>query len=124
MKSQLIIKRLFQGAGVLILVLVFVALGKWQLDRAADLKTMQAAAKVIDQKIYTLNELAAPSVALDSRNVNKTVSVSGFYVANFKAPFQKDIDGKVSDWEVALLQVDGSDPYLECWWCVDFGQIA
>jgi len=101
---------LFQGAGVLILVLVFVALGKWQLDRAADLKTMQAAAKVIDQKIYTLNELAAPSVALDSRNVNKTVSVSGFYVANFKAPFQKDIDGKVSDWEVALLQVDGSDP--------------
>ena len=110
MKSQLIIKRLFQGAGVLILVLVFVALGKWQLDRAADLKTMQAAAKVIDQKIYTLNELAAPSVALDSRNVNKTVSVSGFYVSNFKAPFQKDIDGKVSDWEVALLQVDGSDP--------------
>jgi cytochrome oxidase assembly protein ShyY1 len=110
MKSQLIIKRLFQGAGVLILVLVFVALGKWQLDRAADLKTMQAAAKVIDQKIYTLNELAAPSVALDSRNVNKTVSVSGFYVANLKAPFQKDIDGKVSDWEVALLQVDGSDP--------------
>ena len=110
MKSQLIIKRLFQGAGVLILVLVFVALGKWQFDRAADLKTMQAAAKVIDQKIYTLNELAAPSVALDSRNVNKTVSVSGFYVANFKAPFQKDIDGKVSDWEVALLQVDGSDP--------------
>ena len=110
MKSQLIIKRLFQGAGVLILVLVFVALGKWQLDRAADLKTMQAAAKVIDQKVYSLGELAQPSVALDSRNVNKTVSVSGSYVANFKAPFQKDIDGKVSDWEVALLQVDGSDP--------------
>lgn len=110
MKSQLIIKRLFQGAGVLILVLVFVALGKWQLDRAADLKTMQAAAKVIDQKVYSLGELAQPSVALDSRNVNKTVSVSGFYVANFKAPFQKDIDGKVSDWEVALLQVDGSVP--------------
>lgn len=101
---------MFQGAGVLILVLVFVALGKWQLDRAADLKTMQAAAKVIDQKVYSLGELAQPSVALDSRNVNKTVSVSGFYVANFKAPFQKDIDGKVSDWEVALLQVDGSDP--------------
>lgn len=90
--------------------MVFVALGKWQLDRAADLKTMQAAAKVIDQKVYSLGELAQPSVALDSRNVNKTVSVSGFYVANFKAPFQKDIDGKVSDWEVALLQVDGSDP--------------
>ena len=110
MKTQLIIKKLSQGAGVLLLVLVFIALGKWQLDRAADLKTMQAAAKVIDQKVYTLNELAQPSVALDSRNVNKTISVTGFYVANFKAPFQKDAAGKVSDWEVALLQVDGSDP--------------
>ena len=110
MKTQLIIKRLFQGAGVLLLVLVFVALGKWQLNRAADLKSMQAAAKVIDQKIYSLGELAQPSVALDSRHVNKSVAVSGFYVANFKAPFQKDADGKVSDWEVALLQVDGSDP--------------
>ena len=110
MKTQLIIKRLFQGAGVLLLILVFIALGKWQLDRAADLKSMQAAAKVIDQKIYSLGELAQPSVALDSRHVNKSVAVSGFYVANFKAPFQKAADGQVSDWEVALLQVDGSDP--------------
>jgi hypothetical protein len=47
---------------------------------------------------------------LDSRHVNKSVAVSGFYVANFKAPFQKDAAGKVSDWEVALLQVDGSSP--------------
>ena len=110
MKTQLIIKRLFQGAGVLLLILVFIALGKWQLDRAADLKSMQAAATVIDQKIYSLGELAQPSVALDSRHVNKSVAVSGFYVANFKAPFQKAADGQVSDWEVALLQVDGSDP--------------
>ena len=110
MKTQLIIKRFFQGTGVLLLVLVFIALGKWQLDRAADLKSMQAAAKVVDQKIYSLDELAQPGASLDSRNVNKSVAVSGFYVANFKAPLQKDIDGKVSDWEVALLQVDGSNP--------------
>jgi hypothetical protein len=38
------------------------------------------------------------------------VAVSGFYIANFKAPLQSDSDGKVRDWEVALLQVDGSDP--------------
>ncbi|CAB4993773.1 unannotated protein [freshwater metagenome] len=49
-------------------------------------------------------------MALDSRNVNKQISVTGFYVANFKAPLQSDKDGKVSDWEVALLQVDGSNP--------------
>ena len=110
MKIQLTIKKFFQGAGVISLALVFIALGNWQLDRSVIVKELNAAAKVIDPKIYDLGELAEPSVALDSRNVNKSVAFSGFYVANFKAPFQKDIDGKVSDWEVALLQVDGSDP--------------
>ena len=110
MKTQLTIKKLFQGAAVISLALVFVALGNWQLDRSVVVKELNAAAKVIDPKVYSLGELAAPSVALDSRNVNKSVSVSGFYISNFKAPYQKDIDGKVSDWEVGLLQVDGSDP--------------
>jgi len=110
MKTQLTIKKFFQGAGVISLALVFIALGNWQLDRSVIVKELNAASKVIDPKIYDLNELAEPSVALDSRNVNKSVAFSGFYVANFKAPFQKDVDGKVSDWEVGLLQVDGSDP--------------
>ncbi len=110
MKTQLTIKKLFQGAAVISLALVFVALGNWQLDRSVVVKELNAAAKVIDPKVYPLGELASPSVALDSRNVNKSVSVSGFYISNFKAPYQKDIDGKVSDWEVGLLQVDGSDP--------------
>jgi hypothetical protein len=110
MKTKLTIKKVFQGALVIALALVFVALGNWQLERSVIVKELNAAAKVIDPKIYELGELAEPSVALDSRNVNKSVAFSGFYVANFKAPFQKDIDGKVSDWEVGLLQVDGSDP--------------
>jgi hypothetical protein len=110
MKTQLTIKKFFQGAGVISLALVFIALGNWQLDRSVIVKELNAASKVIDPKIYYLGELAEPSVALDSRNVNKSVAFSGFYVANFKAPFQKDVDGKVSDWEVGLLQVDGSDP--------------
>jgi cytochrome oxidase assembly protein ShyY1 len=110
MKTQLTIKKFFQGAGVISLALVFIALGNWQLDRSVIVKELNAASKVIDPKIYDLGELAEPSVALDSRNVNKSVAFSGFYVANFKAPFQKDVDGKVSDWEVGLLQVDGSDP--------------
>jgi cytochrome oxidase assembly protein ShyY1 len=110
MKTQLIIKKFFQGAAVISLALIFVALGNWQLDRSVIVKELNAAAKVIDPKIYSLGELAEPSVALDSRNVNKSVAFSGFYVANFKAPFQKDVDGQVSDWEVGLLQVDGSDP--------------
>jgi hypothetical protein len=87
-----------------------VGLGKWQLDSAASVKEAKAVAKLVDPNTYPLAELATPTLPLDSRNVNKQVSVSGFYVANFKAPLQQDVDGSVSDWEVALLQIDGSSP--------------
>ena len=110
MKTKSIIKKFLQALGVIAIALVLVGLGNWQLDRAAIVKESNAAAKVIDPKVYSLSELAKPTVALDSRNVNKKVAVSGFYVANFKAPFQSDKDGIVSDWEVALLQVDEIDP--------------
>jgi cytochrome oxidase assembly protein ShyY1 len=110
MKIKAIAKKFLQAIGVLTIALVLVGLGNWQLDRAHLVKETNAAAKVVDPKIYSLNELAAPTVALDSRNVNKQVAVSGFYIANFKAPLQSDSDGKVSDWEVALLQVDGTEP--------------
>jgi cytochrome oxidase assembly protein ShyY1 len=110
MKIKAIAKKFLQALGVLAIVLVLVGLGNWQLDRAHLVKETNAAAKVIDPKVYSLNDLAAPTVALDSRNVNKQVAVSGFYIANFKAPLQSDSDGKLADWEVALLQVDGSDP--------------
>jgi len=110
MKTRSIINKFLQALGVIALALVFVGLGNWQLDRAGVVKELKAAAKVIDPKIYSLSDLAAPTVALDSRNVNKQVAVSGFYIANFKAPLQSDKNGAVSDWEVALLQVDGSVP--------------
>ena len=110
MKTRAIIKKFFQGLLVLAVVLVLVGLGNWQLDRAALVKENNAAAKVVDPKIYLLKDLATPPLPLDSRNVNKQVSVEGFYVANFKAPLQRDRDGAVSDWEVALLQVDGLTP--------------
>ena len=110
MKIKAIAKKFLQALGVLAIVLVLIGLGNWQLDRAHLVKETNAAAKVIDPKIYSLNELAMPTVALDSRNVNKQVAVSGFYIANFKAPLQSDSAGKVNNWEVALLQVDGSDP--------------
>jgi cytochrome oxidase assembly protein ShyY1 len=110
MKTRAIIKKLLQGLLVLALVLALVGLGKWQLDRAALVKESNAAAKIVDPNVYSLKDLAAPALPLDSRNVNKQVSVNGFYVANFKAPRQSDRNGKVSDWEVALLQVDGLTP--------------
>jgi len=110
MKIKAIAKKFLQALGIFAIALVLVGLGNWQLDRAHLVKETNAAAKVIDPKVYSLNELAAPTVALDSRNVNKQVAVSGFYIANFKAPLQSDSDGKVNDWEVALLQVYGADP--------------
>lgn len=110
MKTRAIIKKLFQGAGILLIVVVLIGLGNWQLDRAANLKATQAAAKVIYPKVYSLAEVAQPTGVLDSRSVNKKILLSGFYVANFKAPLQQDIEGKVSDWEAALLQVADSNP--------------
>ena len=107
MKTKEIIKKFSQALGVVAIALVLVGLGNWQLDRAGTVKELNAAAKIIDPKLYSLGDLAAPTVALDSRNVNKKVAVSGFYISNFKAPRQSDKDGVVSDWEVALLQVDG-----------------
>ena len=103
MKTRAIIKKLFQGLLVLVVVLVLVGLGNWQLDRAAFVKENNATAKVVDPKIYSLKVLATSTLPIDSRNVNKQVSIEGFYVANFKAPLQRDRDGAVSDWEVALL---------------------
>jgi cytochrome oxidase assembly protein ShyY1 len=110
MKTRSIIKKFLQALGVIAIALVLVGLGNWQLDRAGIVKELNAAAKVIDPKVYSLSELAEPTLALDSRNVNKQVSVSGFYIADFKAPLQSDKDGVVKDWEVALLQVDGVTP--------------
>jgi cytochrome oxidase assembly protein ShyY1 len=110
MKTRAIIKKFLQGLLVLALVLVLIGLGKWQLDSAASVKEAKAVAKLVDPNTYPLGELAAPTLPLDSRSVNKKVSVSGFYVANFRAPLQQDVDGTVSDWEVALLQIDGSTP--------------
>jgi cytochrome oxidase assembly protein ShyY1 len=110
MKTRAIIKKFLQGLLVLALVLVLIGLGKWQLDSAASVKEAKAVAKLVDPNTYPLKELAAPTLPLDSRSVNKKVSVSGFYVANFRAPLQQDVDGTVSDWEVALLQIDGSTP--------------
>ena len=110
MRTRAIIKKFLQGLLVLALALTLIGLGKWQLDRAAIVKESNAAAKIVDPNVYTLEELATPALPLDSRNVKKQVLVNGFYVANFKAPRQSDKDGKVSDWEVALLQVDGLTP--------------
>jgi cytochrome oxidase assembly protein ShyY1 len=59
-----------------------------------------------------LESLAKPRSALDTKVDSKSVSASGFYVANFRAPNQKDGSGVVQDWEVALMQTDATSAIL------------
>lgn len=97
-----------QAVAVLLLAAIFVGLGIWQLQRADELKDSLKVATTIDTKIVPLESVATPRVSLTPTALNRTVSVTGQYIQNFRAPNQIDGDGKQADWEVALLQV-GTD---------------
>jgi len=97
-----------QAVAVIALAAIFVGLGVWQLQRAADLKNSLKVATTIDTQVVRLESVTTPRVSLPPAAINKTVSVSGQYIQNFRAPDQIDGDGKQSDWEVALLQI-GTD---------------
>lgn len=97
-----------QAIAVLLIAAVFVGLGIWQLQRAADLKNSLKVATTIDANVVPLETVTAPRQSLPATAINKTVSISGQYIQNYKAPNQIDGDGKQADWEVALLQI-GTD---------------
>jgi cytochrome oxidase assembly protein ShyY1 len=100
MNSRL--KKFGQGLLVLLLASSFIALGIWQLQRAQDMQKSSTIA--VDTQIYPLTNLASPTGSIPPESIGKIVSSSGHYIANFKAPNQKDGKGRVADWEVALLQ--------------------
>ena len=100
MNSRL--KKFGQGLLVLLLASSFIALGIWQLQRAQDMQKSSTIA--VDTQIYPLTNLASPTGSIPPESIGKIVSSSGHYIANFKAPNQKDGNGRVADWEVALLQ--------------------
>jgi len=101
-----LLTKIFQGVAVLAVATLFVGLGFWQLQRAADLQESLKVARTVDTKVVSLQSVAQPRTALGEQAFNRTVSLSGKYIANFRAPNQKDGNGVVSDWEVALAQVD------------------
>ena len=98
--------KIFQGVAVLAIAALFVGLGFWQLQRAADLKESLKFARTVDTNVVTLQSVAQPRQALGEAAFNQTVSLTGKYIANFRAPNQVDGNGVVADWEVALAQVD------------------
>ena len=95
----------FQAVAVVLVAAIFVGLGMWQLERAAELKESLKVATTIDTNIVSLESVTAPRESIPATALNKTISVSGYYIQNFRAPNQVDGNGVVSDWEVALLQV-------------------
>ncbi len=101
-----LLTRIFQGVAVLAIAVLFVGLGFWQLQRAADLQESLKVARTIDTKVVALQTVAQPRQALGEQAFNRTVSLTGKYIANFRAPNQEDGNGVVADWEVALTQVD------------------
>jgi cytochrome oxidase assembly protein ShyY1 len=101
-----LLTRIFQGTAVLAIAALFVGLGFWQLQRAADLKESLKVARTIDTNVVALQSVAQPRQALGEQAFNRTVSLTGKYIANFRAPNQDDGNGVVTDWEVALAQVD------------------
>jgi cytochrome oxidase assembly protein ShyY1 len=107
-----LLTKIFQGVAVLAIATLFVGLGFWQLQRAGDLKESLKVARTVDTKVVTLQSVAQPRTALGEQAFNRTVSFTGKYIANFRAPNQKDGNGVVSDWEVALAQVDEQSAIL------------
>jgi cytochrome oxidase assembly protein ShyY1 len=103
-RSNFLTKAL-QAIAVVLIAAVFVGLGIWQLQRAADLKESLKVATTIDANVVPLQSIISPRESIPATALNKTVSVSGHYISNFRAPNQIDGNGKQSDWEVALLQV-------------------
>jgi cytochrome oxidase assembly protein ShyY1 len=101
-----LLTRIFQGVAVLAIAALFVGLGFWQLQRASDLQESLKVARTIDTKVVPLQSVAQPRQALGEQAFNRTVSLTGKYIANFRAPNQDDGKGVVTDWEVALAQVD------------------
>ncbi len=100
MNSRL--KKFGQGLLVLLLASSFIALGIWQLHRAQDMK--KSATVAVDTQIYPLTDIASANGSLPPESIGKIVSTSGHYIANFKAPNQNDGEGRIADWDVALLQ--------------------
>ena len=101
-----------QAISVLLIAATFVGLGIWQLQRAADLKNSLKVATTIDSTVVPLESVTAPRESIPAAALNKNVSATGHYIANFRAPNQIDGAGKQSDWEVALLQIGTNSAIL------------
>ena len=103
--SNSFFSKIAQGLAVLLIAVIFFALGFWQLDRAKELKESLVTATQVDTNVVPLTTIATARQPLATEAFNRMVEVSGHYVASFRAPNQSDGNNTMNDWEVGLLQV-------------------
>jgi cytochrome oxidase assembly protein ShyY1 len=106
------IKKALTAVLVLTLAAIFFALGYWQLDRAREMTANEKKVIVVDEKVYQLSELTRPDEIIPVESFGKFVNVSGQIIATYNAPNQIGADKKVSDWELALVQLDSKSAIL------------
>ena len=104
-ESRSLTSKIGSTFAVILLVTAFILLGFWQLDRAGQVKELQKPYQ--EKPVIALSKIAAPNSNLSGESVNRIVEFSGTYVAQFDATDQSDSRGEKSDWQVALMEVDG-----------------
>ena len=104
-ESRSLTSKIGSTFAVILLVTAFILLGLWQLDRAGQVKELQKPYQ--EKPVIALSEISAPNSNLSGESVNRIVEFSGTYVAQFDAPDQIDSRSEKSDWQVALMEVDG-----------------
>lgn len=89
---------------------IFIALGFWQLDRAAQVKELEAPYQELP--MVDLAEISMPNANLSGEAVNRIVRFSGTYVTQLDAPNQIDSKGATATWVIGLMEVDGGGNIL------------
>ena len=85
--------------GVCVIALGFISLGMWQWNRAEESRVPV----VVPSALVSLDSVTKPRISLPAQATLRRVSVTGTYVAEFRAPNQSDADGQRGDWDVGLL---------------------
>lgn len=103
-------KALVTAPLVILSMAIFIALGFWQLDRAAQVKELEAPYQELP--MVDLAEISMPNANLSGEAVNRIVRFSGTYVTQLDAPNQIDSKGATATWAIGLMEVDGGGNIL------------
>jgi len=103
-------KSISRALAAALLISIFIGLGIWQLQRAADLQELQK--PVIDKPAISLLDIAKPGVALSGSAPNQIVKFFGSYVASFIAPNQLGRGNTRESWEVGIVEIPNSGAIL------------